>query len=106
MHKTLGLAVALVALAVSTGCGGKKVDGPKSGLAWTPENYAAMSATCKKALACCEDLAKADGAKTAEDFNGKCSGPALWQDGECDTDMKLRVTMLEGESKPVPATCK
>lgn len=89
-------------------CGGKKEEGggASSGLAWTPINYDKMGAACKKALACCEELAKADGAKTAEDFNGKCSGPALWKDDECDLDMKARVSMLESKSKPVPAACK
>jgi hypothetical protein len=80
--------------------------GAKSGLAWTPENYDKMSEGCKKALACCEEHAKAGGAKSAEDFNGKCSGPALWKDDECAMDMKSRVTVLEAESKPVPAACK
>lgn len=115
--KKLRVAMVFVAVLTVGACGGKKEEGgagggggggaaASSGLAWTPINYDKMSATCKKALACCEELAKAGGAKTAEDYNGKCSGPALWADGECDLDMKSRVTMLESESKPVPAACK
>ncbi len=105
---TIRFALLLSAALAATACGGKKDDakGSSSGLAWTPANYNEMSATCKKALACCEDLAKADGAKSPEDYNGKCSGPAMWKDGECDTDMKMRVTMLETDKKTVPATCK
>ncbi len=114
---TLRVAMVFVSALAIAGCG-KKDDGgkaggaaasgggAKSGLAWTPEGYDKMSDSCKKALACCEDLAKAGGAKSAEDFNLKCSGPALWKDDECAMDLKSRVTMLEGESKPVPAACK
>lgn len=75
---------------------------PKSGLAWTPDNYGAMSAKCKKALECCEDVAKAEGAKAPEDFNGKCSGPAMWKDADCETDLKSRAM----SDKPVPDACK
>ncbi len=105
---SIRFALLLSAALAATACGGKKDEakGSSSGLAWTPMNYGGMSATCKKALACCEELAAANGAKTAEDYNGKCSGPALWKDGECDTDMKMRVTMLEGDKKTVPASCK
>ncbi len=77
-----------------------------SGLAWTPEGYDKMSASCKKALACCEEIAKNEGAKSAGDYNLKCSGPALWKDAECDMDLKSRVSMFEGDGKPVPAACK
>jgi len=44
--------------------------------------------------------------KSAEDFNLKCSGPALWKDGECDLDLKSRVAGFEADSKPVPDACK
>lgn len=30
----------------------------------------------------------------------------MFADGECDVDLKARVTMLEKKSKPVPAACK
>lgn len=104
---TIRFAMILSAALAASACGGKKDDkGSSSGLAWTPAGYSEMSATCKKALACCEEIATADGAKTAEDYNGKCSGPAMWKDGECDLDMKARVTVLEGNKKTVPATCK
>jgi len=76
----------------------------KSGLAWTPDNYSGMTEKCKKALACCEDVARSEGAKSAEDFNGKCSGPALWKDDECETDLKARASGADG--KPVPDSCK
>lgn len=104
----LSLCVALAA----AGCG-KKDSAPagdkagaapaaKSGLAWTPDNYSSMSPKCQKALACCEEVAKAEGAKSAEDFNGKCSGPALWKDADCETDLKSRAM----SDKPVPDACK
>jgi len=50
--------------------------------------------------------AKAEGAKSAEDFNLKCSGPALWKDDECAMDLKARVTAVEGGKRPVPDACK
>ena len=78
----------------------------KSGLAWTPMGYADLSPSCKKALACCEEVAKAGGAKSAGDFNGKCSGPALWKPEECDTDLKARATVIAADGKPVPDACK
>ena len=109
--KTLSIGIALSALLAISGCS-KKTDNAsadkgtagaaKSGLAWTPENYDKMSDKCKKALACCEDLAKADGAKEAMDFNGKCSGPAMWKDEDCETDLKSRAA----EGKPLPDSCK
>lgn len=120
MIATLRTGLILAVLVVSFGCS-KKEDGapaaksegaggaaaaPASGLAWTPEGYDKMSATCKKALACCEEVAKSEGAKSAEDFNLKCSGPALWKDGECDVDLKARVAGFEADSKPVPDACK
>ena len=104
---TLRIALLLTTSLALSACGGKKDDkGSSSGLAWTPANYGEMSAACKKALACCEDIAKDNGAKTAMDFNGKCSGPALWKDADCDVDRKSRVAMLESDKKTVPATCK
>jgi hypothetical protein len=86
------------------GCGKKDGGGggAKSGLAWTPDNYGSMTEKCKKALACCEEVAKAEGAKSAEDFNGKCSGPAMWKDDGCETDLKARAS----EGKPLPDACK
>ena len=102
---------ALLVVLALVGCSNK--DESKSGgtagtssLPWTPDGYAAMSASCKRALACCEEVAKAEGATSAEDFNGKCSGPALWKDGECDTDVKARAASFESSGKPVPAACK
>jgi hypothetical protein len=79
----------------------------KSGLAWEPDGYDKMTPTCRKVLACCEELVKAEkpGA-TAEDYNLKCSGPALWKEPECEADLKSRVSVLESESKPVPPACK
>jgi len=73
-----------------------------SGLAWTPDNYSSMGDKCKKALACCEAVAKAEGAKSPEDFNGKCSGPALWKEPDCEADLKSRAM----SDKPVPDACK
>lgn len=110
-----------LALALATlGCGKKKEEAGSaagattgaaaapstSGLAWTPEGYDKLSASCKKALACCEAVAASEGAKSAGDYNLKCSGPALWKDAECDMDLKSRVTMFEGDGKPVPDACK
>jgi hypothetical protein len=88
--------------------GGKASGGgaSASGLAWTPVGYDAMSAACKKALACCEEIAKTEGAKSAEDFNGKCSGPALWKDNECEMDLKARASSFEAANQPVPDACK
>lgn len=77
-----------------------------SGLAWEPDGYDKLSAGCKKALACCEEIAKAEGATKAEDYNLKCSGPAMWKEDECVTDMKSRATVLESGGKPVPDACK
>ena len=106
---TMRVCITLFALA-TTGCSKQDSDSKKaassSGLAWEPINYAEMSATCKKTLACCEELAKQAGAASAEDYNGKCSGPALWKDPDCEMDLKSRVSALEAESKPVPAACK
>ena len=107
----------LFVIVIAAGCSKKDGDASKkgtepakeaskSGLAWEPENYAGMSPTCKKTLACCEELAKQAGAASAEDYNGKCSGPALWKDPDCDTDLKARISGLTAESKPVPAACK
>jgi hypothetical protein len=111
MNKTIQISIALAALAFgAAGCskkdGGGGAAASKSGLAWEPINYGAMTPTCKKVLACCEEVAKAEGAKTAEDYNGKCSGPALWKEDECALDLKARVSVLESASKPVPASCK
>ena len=64
-----------------------------------------MTDKCKKALACCEEVAKGEGAKSASDFNGKCSGPAMWKDDECETDLKARAAGAEG-GKPLPDACK
>lgn len=118
------IALALVLALATVGCGKKKEEAggataaatgsatggaaaaPTSGLAWTPEGYDKMSASCKKALACCEEIATSEGAKSAGDYNLKCSGPALWKDAECDMDLKSRVSMFEGDGKPVPAACK
>jgi hypothetical protein len=73
-----------------------------SGLAWTPDGYEKMGPTCKKALACCEDIAKAEkGATKAEDFNLACSGPALWSEADCKTDLDARAA-----GATVPASCK
>jgi hypothetical protein len=105
--KTLQICIAAIALAIAAGCSKKEGEGAsksKSGLAWEPVNYGEMSASCKKALACCEEFAKQGGASKAEDYNLKCSGPALWKDDECELDLKSRVTGLEG--KPVPDACK
>ena len=77
-----------------------------SSLPWTPEGYDAMSPSCKKALACCEEVATSEGAKSAEDYNLKCSGPALWKDDECETDRQSRVALFEADGKPVPEACK
>jgi hypothetical protein len=111
--KTLHIVFAFTAALAFAGCS-KKGDGAsgdkagggaataKSGLAWTPENYGSMTDKCKKALACCEEVAKSEGAKSAEDFNGKCSGPAMWKDDECDMDLKSRTQ----SDKPVPDACK
>jgi hypothetical protein len=114
VNKTIRISSALALAFAAFGCSKKKegdasapaAAASKSGLAWEPINYGEMSATCKKALACCEDLAKAGGAKSAEDYNGKCSGPALWKDDGCETDLKARISMLEADAKPVPAACK
>jgi hypothetical protein len=110
MTKTLSLSAVLILGAVfAAGCSKKEggaSESSASGLAWTPTNYKEMSATCKKALACCEELAKQEGAKSAMDFNGKCSGPAMWKDDGCETDLKARVTALESDGKPVPSACK
>jgi len=107
---TLRIAAVLLIIAAA-GCGKKEESGAggaasKSGLAWTPEGYDKMTPTCKKALACCEEVAKTEGAKSAEDFNGKCSGPAMWKDGECDLDTKMRVQSFQEKSQPVPDACK
>jgi hypothetical protein len=103
--KTLRICTVFVALALAAGCSKKEgAESAKSGLAWEPVNYAEMSATCKKALACCEEVAKQGGAKTASDYNMQCSGPALWKDEECGVDLKSRVAHFE--DKPVPDACK
>jgi hypothetical protein len=106
----------MVAAIAAFGCGkksdsgaaakGDKAAASTSGRAWTPDGYEKMSASCKKALACCEDVAKGEGAKSAEDYNGKCSGPAMWKDPECDMDLKSRAATFESASKPVPDACK
>ena len=111
--KTLHIGIALSALLAIAGCSKKDNGGgasgdkasAKSGLAWTPVNYGDMSEKCKKALACCEAVAAADGAKSAEDFNGKCSGPAIWKEADCEMDLKARVAGAEG-GKPLPDACK
>lgn len=105
MTKLLVGSVLAMSLA-AFGCGKKDDAAAKSGLPWTPEGYDKMSATCKKALACCEEIATSAGAKSASDYNSKCSGPALWADEECDVDLKSRVESFEGDGKPVPAACK
>jgi hypothetical protein len=110
---TLALALTLA----TVGCGKKKEEAggaaggagassTKSGLAWTPEGYDKMSDNCKKALACCEELAKAEGAKEASDFNGKCSGPAMWKPEECDLDRESIVAARKDSGKPIPDACK
>ena len=104
--KTLHIGIALSALLAIAGCGKKEGEssggGAKSGLAWTPANYGEMGEKCKKALACCEAVAAAEGAKSAEDYNGKCSGPAIWKEADCETDLKSRAM----SDKPVPDACK
>ena len=100
--KTIHVGIVLAALALG-GCSKKGEEG--SGLAWTPENYSSMSERCKKALACCEEVAKGDGVNSAGDFNARCSGPALWKDGECDADLKARAATADA-AKPLPAICK
>jgi hypothetical protein len=99
-----GLFFALLALG---GCGKKDAGGSgnSSGLPWTPTNYASMTASCKKALACCEAVAQAAGVKTAMDFNGKCSGPAIWKDSDCAEDLRMRGVMAQGSSAPLPDAC-
>jgi hypothetical protein len=106
---TLRISVALIAVAIAgAGCSKKDAGGggSKSGLAWEPIGYDKLSAICKKDLACCEEIATADGAKTPDDYNLKCSGPAIFKDDECDVDLKSRVSGLESKGKPVPASCK
>lgn len=106
--------VALVALAgckkkeeKKEGTGGAPPAASKSGLAWEPVGYDKMSPACRKVLACCEEIVKAEKASaTADDYNLKCSGPSFWKDPECEMDLKSRVTVLESESKPVPPACK
>lgn len=104
------LAIALATLGCSKkddkAAAGGAAPAAKSSLPWTPENYGSMSESCKKTLACCEEIAKAGGAKSADDYNLKCSGPAMWKDDECAMDLKSRVSMLEADSKPVPDACK
>ena len=57
--------------AASTGAGA-------SGLAWQPDSVKSSSPACKKALACCEAMVKAEKpAATAPDYNEKCSGAAM-----------------------------
>jgi hypothetical protein len=86
----------------ATGGGGEK---SSSGLAWTPVGYDKLTETCKKDLACCEDIVKSEKADAkADDYNLKCSGPALWSEADCKTDLGARVAVLEG--KTVPASCK
>lgn len=112
--QTRWLGVVFMGALALAGCGKKDEGGgaggggggASSGLPWTPAGYDQMSAACKKTLACCEEIAKADGAKSAEDYNLKCSGPALWKENECELDLKSRIALLEGDSKPVPAACK
>ncbi len=102
----LRISLALIAVSFATaGCSKKESGGgSKSGLAWEPIGYDKLSAICKKDLACCEEVAKADGAKSPDDFNLKCSGPALWKEADCEVDLKSRLAMLEG--KPVAEACK
>ncbi|HEY4182447.1 MAG TPA: hypothetical protein VGM90_36700 [Kofleriaceae bacterium] len=103
----LGATLAIAACGKKDSAGGDKPAGDKSssGLAWTPEGYEKMPAGCKKDLACCEDLAKGEKPDAkAEDYNLKCSGPALWSEADCKTDLSARLSMLEG--KTVPASCK
>lgn len=107
---TLSVALALLGCSKKDGgSSGDKAGGraanATSGLAWTPENYGSMTEKCKKALACCEEIAKGAGAKSAEDFNGKCSGPAMWKDDECEMDLKARLAGAEA-GKPLPDACK
>src|ERR1041385_7781867 len=105
--KTLQIAF-VVCATLAVGC--SKKDGDKAGgaatakpgLAWTPDNYSAMSDKCKKALACCEEMAKAAGAKSDGDFNLRCSGPAMWKDDECEADRKSYSVDTGGSAKPVP----
>jgi len=107
--------IAVVALLI-VGCSKKTDDAAKSapvekksasGLAWEPVGLEKLSAICKKTLACCEEIVKADKpAATAEDYNEKCSGPALWKDPDCEMDLKSRITVLESGGKPVPGACK
>jgi hypothetical protein len=100
MTLRFGLLVSTVVVVV--GCG--KKDDAKSGLPWTPIGYEKLTASCKKALACCEEVATANGAKSAEDYNLKCSGPAIWSDADCDA--VLKGPGFGGKGKPVPDACK
>ena len=85
------------------GSGGKS----SSGLAWEPIGYDKMSEGCRKTLACCEELVKVEKpSATADDYNLRCSGPALWKEADCVADLKSRVMVLESDKKPVPAACK
>lgn len=108
LHTGIALCVCLALAAcgkkdeAASGSKGTAAAPAKSGLDWTPDNYSSMSDKCKKALACCEAVAKSEGAKSAEDFNGKCSGPAMWKDDGCETDLKSRAA----SDKPVPDACK
>jgi len=107
MNTTIRIFLVLLGVAVAgAGCSKKEGAASKSGLAWEPVGLEKLSATCHKALACCEEMAKSEGAVSASDYNGKCSGPALWKDDDCTTDLKARVGSLQGEGKPVPDACK
>lgn len=113
MHRTLHLGLLLLAFASTAACSKKEGnDGKggtaasKSGLPWEPINYKDMGPQCRKALACCEEVATAGGAKSADDYNLKCSGPAMWKEGECDADLKARVSAFEADGKTAPASCK
>ena len=104
------LTVLVAAALALAACGNKDGAGSSdntasSGLAWTPVGYDKLTQTCKKDLACCEDIVKSEKADAkADDYNLKCSGPALWSEADCKTDLGARVAMLEG--KTVPASCK
>jgi hypothetical protein len=87
--------------------GGDKPAASKSGLAWEPVGLDKLSAGCRKVLECCEEMVKAEKpAATAEDYNLKCSGPMMWSEPDCATDLKARVEVLTSGGKPVPGACK
>jgi hypothetical protein len=102
--------VLVASLALFAGACNKKGEGgggKDDGLPWKPIGLEKLTPSCRKALECCEALVTLENAKaTAEDYNQKCSGPALWKDEDCAMDMKSRVSLLEDKKQPVPDACK